>query len=167
MIKTFSKHSLNIIYKSVYAFLTLCLLDIFLVWKIYMDAIDKLINNRKFREEFGFLDKCISMIENFFNYWECACYHAFHRGISTPAEIIEKTGIFRSAMRCRKDITQYQGRSWIACSRISTWQYAATAPVVTYLPIYLSTFPTFASPCCFVHSMSLNVASGLWDGRFK
>lgn len=74
-----------------------------------MDAIDKHINNRKFREEFGFLDKCISMIENFLR--ECACYHAFHRGISTPAEIIEKTGIFRSAMRCREDITQCQGRS--------------------------------------------------------
>lgn len=69
-------------------------------------------------------------------------------------EIIEKTGIFRSAMRRRKDITQYQGRSWIACSRISAWQYAAAAPVITYLPTYL--------PICLPHLLlSLSFRSTL------
>jgi len=38
----------------------------------------------------------------------CSLPRPFYRGIT---EIIEKTGIFRSTMRCRKDITHYQGRS--------------------------------------------------------
>lgn len=110
------------------------ILHIYIVWRICI-ATDKLANRskRKSSEEFGLLEKRIND-RKFFMVNVQRLARSFYRGIT---EIIEKTWIFQSAMRRRKDITQYQGKSWIACSRISAWQYAAAAPVVTYLPIYL------------------------------